>query len=127
MTNSYDHITIQPNGDVLVVEIVSSTLNDFDLAHATAGEIQKAISGWHSDQVILSLENVQFVTSVGLILFARLVTFAKQSGTKLVLCGATQPIAKVLTTTRMVRRREEPTDQRLLLVDDVTAAKGAFA
>ena len=80
MDNSLEHIIAVEKGDILILEITSSTLNDFDLAHATANEIEKSISNWPSKKVILSLKNVDFVTSVGLIIFARLITHVKLTG-----------------------------------------------
>ncbi len=127
MDNSLDHIIATQNGDILILEIIASDLNDFDLAHATANEIEKSISNWHTNKVILSLKSVVFVTSVGLILFARLITYVKQSGAQLVLCDAAERIAKVLKISRMVKTEMGPIDQRLLLKTDRDAALSELA
>jgi anti-anti-sigma factor len=127
MDNSFDHITATPNGDALVLEIHSTTLNDFDLAHATSDEIANAASSWSNPKVIVSLKNVEFVTSVGLILFARLITHAKQAGTRFVLCDAGPSIGKALTASRLVGADVGGNDQRLLLKSDLNSALASFA
>jgi anti-anti-sigma factor len=127
MDNELDHITARPNGDALVLEIISTTLNDFDLAHAVANEIEKSVSDWPNKKVILSLKNVNFVTSVGLIVFARLITYVKQSGVRLVLCDAAEQIAKVLKITRVVTTESGQGEQRLLLKLNLNAALSELA
>jgi anti-anti-sigma factor len=127
MDASFDHITTQQHGDVLALEISSSTLNDFDLAHAMSDEIEQASANWQSKRVVLSLKNVEFLTSVGLILFARLITHAKQTGTRLVLCDASETIAKALKVSRLAKTEALPDDQRLLLKPDLNTALAAFA
>ena len=97
-----DHIEAKSIGDILNLKIISTALNDFDLAHATADEIESSISKWDSDKVILSLKNVDYVTSVGLIIFARLISFVKKNGSRLVLCDAKEMVEEVLRLSRVV-------------------------
>jgi anti-anti-sigma factor len=126
MENSFDHVAAEQIGDVLVLEVNATALNDFDLAHATSDEIEKASANWPNKKIILSLKNVEFVTSVGLILFARLITHVKQTGTRLVLCEAADPIAKVLSVSRMIKSESGLDGQRLLLKADRTSALSAL-
>jgi anti-anti-sigma factor len=122
MDESLDHIVASQNGDVLVLEINSPALNDFDLSHATAREIERTLSTGQVTKAVLSLKNVEFATSVGLIVFSRIIAFVKRAGVQLVLCDASEQIAKLLKIARLVRTEQGSGDQKLLLAADLNAA-----
>ena len=120
MGSPLDHIEAETNGEVLHLEIISTALNDFDLAHATANEIESTMSSSESGKTVLSLKNVDYITSVGLIVFARLIGYVKKTGARLVLCDAKEMVEEVLRISGVVT--DDPDDISLPLAADGEAA-----
>jgi anti-anti-sigma factor len=127
MDKTFDHITAQPSGEILIVEVNVPALDNFGVAHMTAIDIESSIASSQVKKVIVSLKNVKFVTSAGLTLFARLISLAKDSGIRLVLCDAVQGVSMTLKVTRMIKADRAAQDQRLLLASDRDSALAELA
>lgn len=126
MDKTLDHIVAQQHDEFLVLEISAPDLNNFGIAQLTAIEIESAITQSTFKKAIISWKNVKFVTSVGLSLVARLTTFAKNTGTQIILCDAASNVALTLKVTKMVKYESGVFDQRLLVVDNLDTAMAAL-
>ena len=122
MSQEFTKITHSSDYDVQIIEIVASTINDYDLAHATSDEIDKTFNQSNTTKAVIDLKNVEFVTSVGLVVFSRLIVTARQLDLRIVLCNASEMLADVLEVTRLVSLGEK----RISLAPNLDVALACF-
>lgn len=123
MSQDFTQIDRCPDSNVPIIEISTSTLNDYDVAHATASEIDEFFKDAGARQAIIDLQHIDFVNSVGLVVFSRLLKTVREKDLQVVICNASDMLADVLEATRLVSLGEE----RISLVADRDAALARFA
>ena len=125
MSQQTKFIEVDRIGDVLVLEITAPALNDFDIAHAVADQIDATVRQSSLTRIVLNLRNVELLTSVGLVVFVRLRKTANDLKGCVALCCVQDNVAQVFTITRLAI--EEPVDEgQFAIVSDVDAAIAAF-
>jgi anti-anti-sigma factor len=101
MANPFHFIAAGPVGDVLVIKITAPALNDFDISHQVADEVDAAFAQTSLTKAAVDLKDVELVTSVGLLTFVRLLRMAESREGCVVLCGAQEVVADVLRISRL--------------------------
>ncbi len=101
MSNDFRHISESTQNDVLIITIESPALNDFDLSHAVADEVDQAISRAKTDKVVVDIAAVEYLTSLGLVVFARLILQSQNSNKRIYVCNASDLVAEVLEVTQL--------------------------
>ncbi len=94
--------TLQPIGQVVVVEFKQASLMDQVLLDATAKRLYKLIDEEDKRKIILDFEKVQYLSSqaIGILLTMKKKTDALP-GSKLVLCGIGPRLQELLRITRL--------------------------
>ena len=124
MTPPIGFIEIEPSGDVLVLKITAPALNDFDIAHAVAGQIEEAIRDSSTRQIVINMTNVELITSLGLVVFVRVRKTAAELNARVALCCVRDVVAQVLTLSRLAA--EEPSEPgQFTLAPDLDTAMNA--
>src|SRR5262245_42060002 len=96
------HISTRADQGVLVLTLHRAALRGEELATAVREELIAAADRSDNPRVVLNLEEVEFVSSLGiraLLLFRRHV---RQRGGQLLLCSPAAEVADVLITTRLL-------------------------
>jgi anti-sigma B factor antagonist len=102
-------------GPVSVISVSGSidSATFFDLVK----EAEEVLAAGHSN-LVLDLGDVDFVSSGGLVALHTIALRSVAHGGKMVLCGVSQYVSEILTTTGL--------DKKLSIFPDVAAAKASF-
>lgn len=113
-------------GDVLILTVTVAELHGEALCKAVGQELLQAIAGRDRPRVVVDLEQVQYVASMGLAILVRLRRQILEQQGKMVLCGVTQAPADVFDATKLAGR---DTASRYIfeLAPDVPAALAQLA
>jgi len=125
MSQQSRFIEVDRIGDVLVLEISAPSLNDFDIAHAVADQIEEAVRESSLTRIVINLTNVELLTSIGLVVFVRLRKMAAELNGRVALCCVRDVVAQVLTIAQLALAEPEDAAQ-FTLVPDVDAAISAL-
>jgi anti-anti-sigma factor len=121
MPQPFHFIATEPLGDVLIIEITAPALNDFDISHRVADEVDAAFAETALTKAAVNLKDVQLLTSVGLLAFVRMLRIAESREVCFVLCGAQEVVADVLRVSRLaISERAEP--GKIAMTSDLESA-----
>ena len=98
-TECYHHICADRDRDVLVLRLATKEICQPEVAESIRRELVSAFQSEGLSRVIVDLGNVEFISSVG---YAPLISLRREiidAGGKLVLCGLSDFVREVFTTT----------------------------
>ena len=102
MTENSQYLTSRYEQGILVLEVLPTMLNDESLVFGLRDEIVSAIRGSKSDDVIINMKNVEYLTSIALLPFVGIRGAAEQRGGRVVLCEPTHIVGDVLSVSQLI-------------------------
>jgi anti-anti-sigma factor len=102
MPESAQYLTSRYEQGILVIEVLATKLNDDSLVFALRDEIVSAIRSSESDDVIIDMKNVKYLTSIALLPFVGIRSAAEQRGGRVVLCEPAGIVVDVLSVSQLI-------------------------
>lgn len=106
---------------ILVIEILPTRLTDEQQVFALRDEMVSAIRQSASDDIIIDMKNVEYLTSIALLPFVGIRSAAEQRGGRVVLCQPTGIVVDVLSVSQLIVESRECA-QHLLMADSLESA-----
>ncbi len=107
MSEPYRHISVDSDQGVLVLTILETRLNEFELAEGIGKEMIDAVSKCDTKKVVVNMKNIEYMASVGYKPFLSLRRNVIDSGGRLLLCNLSQFIADVFNAPRLINPKSE--------------------
>ena len=105
-------ITVQNEGDILILEIQESRISEGEVIEALSHELEDAIQDIKYNKVLLDLQKVELMSSGMLSVLVKFYRELAERNGQFLLCGVQPPIRKVFEMTRL--------DQLFRMEPDVT-------
>lgn len=102
MNESYRHLHVEREGDVLVLTIGEKELCEYEVCAEVGNELTEAIKQSDTRAVVIDLCNVEFVTSVGVVPFLSANRCTRSLEGRLVLANLSEFVHQVFTVTRLL-------------------------
>ena len=102
MSDEYRHITVESRDDVVVITVLDRTIDDWDQSESIRKEMVDAYTLSATDKVVVDMQNIDYMSSVGYGPFLSLKSRVSQTDGNLMLCGMSQTVEKVFHVTRLV-------------------------
>ncbi|MEO8164794.1 MAG: STAS domain-containing protein [Betaproteobacteria bacterium] len=107
MTENARYTTSRYEQGILIVEILAAKLSDERVVYALRDELISAIKQSASNDVIIDMKNVEYLTSIALLPFVGIRSAAEQRGGRVVLCEPTGIVVDVLSASQLIVERRE--------------------
>ncbi len=101
------HTTSRYEQGILVIEILPTQLNKEPLVSALHDEIVSAIRQSESDDIIIDMKHVEYLTSIALLPFVGIRSAAEQRGGRVVLCEPSGIVVDVLSVSQLIVESRE--------------------
>ncbi len=96
------YITVREQGDVVVVTFTHSHLNDEENIEQLGRELYSLVDNYHCTKLVLSLEQVEFITSSVLGKLISLHRRLHRNAGNLVVCHLNDSVIDVMRTSRLI-------------------------
>ena len=106
---------------ILVIEVLPTRLTDERQVFALRNEMVSAIRQSASDDVIIDMKNVEYLTSIALLPFVGIRSAAEQRGGRVVLCQPTGIVVDVLSVSQLIVESRAHA-HHLLMADSLESA-----
>ncbi len=94
--------------DVLILEVQLSKITQYEAAQSMERALIEAAQASHATKVIVDLDKVEFMSSVGYMPFIGLRKSVHEAGGRLVLCNLNEMIKEMFDTTRLLINPSSP-------------------
>jgi anti-anti-sigma factor len=121
MPIEHQHIATRYEQGILVIEVLLSRLDQEPIVFALRDEMVGAIRDSDSIDVIIEMQNVEYLTSIALLPFVSIRSVAEQRGGRVVLCKPTGIVVDVLSVSQLIVESRDTT-RHLQMADDLSAA-----
>ncbi len=101
------HTTSRYEQGILVIEILPTQLNKEPLVSALHDEIVSAIRQSESNDIIIDMKHVEYLTSIALLPFVGIRSAAEQRGGRVVLCEPSGIVVDVLSVSQLIVESRE--------------------
>ncbi len=102
MPENARHTTSRYEQGILVIEILPTKLNDESLVYALHDEIVSAIRQSASDDIIIDMKHVEYLSSIALLPFVGIRSAAEERGGQVVLCQPAGIVVDVLSVSQLI-------------------------
>jgi len=96
------HTTSRYEQGILVIEVLPAKLNDEPVVFALRDEMVTAIRQSKSDDIIIDMKNVEYLTSIALLPFVGIRSAAEERGGRVVLCEPSGIVVEVLSVAQLI-------------------------
>ncbi|MCA9124530.1 MAG: STAS domain-containing protein [Planctomycetaceae bacterium] len=121
MADTNRHIATRYEQGILIVEVIPKRLNDERQVFALRDEIVEAMRQSKSNDVIIDMKNVEYLTSIALLPFVGIRSAAKQRGGRAVLAEPAGIVVDVLSVSQLIVESRDCADH-LQMADGVESA-----
>jgi len=108
MTGSYRHISAREDDGVLILAVELARVDRYELAESMGAELIEAVLGKTSPKVIVDLEKVTYISSVGYGPLISLRGRVREAGGRLILCGLAGVVKEMFEATRLLINPHSP-------------------
>lgn len=121
------HVDTRTEKDVLVLTVLQPELWGEELTNAIRDELIQAVDHFGLTRVVLNLEQVKFLTSMGISALLHFRRHVRDKGGQIILCNLASVVAEVLITTHLVGGLSASAVIPFSIAPDVAAAVDFFA
>lgn len=100
--NPYRHITPTTEQGVLILSVELDEVKDYIRAEELKYELSHAVRGAKTNQVVLDLHKMEFMTSLACVAFIGVKHAVRERQGRLILCNMSEFIHKVLSAKRLL-------------------------
>ena len=102
MPEDYSHISVRDCDGVLVLTIRQTRLTQYETARAMADEMTDAVAAAQAANVVVDLQNLEFMSSVGYLPFLRVARRVRDAGGRLLLSNLSEVVAEMFVATQLL-------------------------
>jgi anti-anti-sigma factor len=107
MSTDSQNIATRYEEGILVIEVLPTRLSEEPQVFALRDEMVSAIGQSASDDVIIDMKNVEYLTSIALLPFVSIRSAAEQRGGRVVLCRPAEIVVDVLSVAQLIVESRE--------------------
>ena len=121
--NPVRHTTSFVKDNILVLSISTREVRDLPVARALDDEITEAAAAYDGNKVVLDLQHLEFIGSVGLLALIRLRRQLSERNGRIVICSLRDTVQDMFVACRLVN----PTDPQSATFESETTVQDALS